>query len=169
MDLNQTMLYWGFGLLLAAMLLFVIECFVPSGGLIGITATVVAIAGIVTFWRVSWVWGVTSLGVMAVLIPVALNFALRIMPNTPMGRQLILTNDPEAAERRALAETRQLEHEQALIGSMGTALTDLRPVGQVDLDGTRLEVLAEGPPVSAGQRVRVTSVQGNQVKVRGVA
>jgi membrane-bound ClpP family serine protease len=169
MDLQTTLLYWGFGLLLASMLLFVVECFVPSGGLIGVTASVVAIAGIVTFWRVSWVWGSTSLLVMLILVPTALNFALRIMPNTPMGKHLILSGDPEAAQRRALEETRHMEQQQALVGTSGTALTDLRPIGQVEIDGTRLEVLAEGPPVSAGQRIRVTSVSGNQVKVRGVA
>lgn len=169
MDLNQTLLYWGFGLLLASVLLYFIEFFVPSGGLIGLTATVVAVAGIVTFWRVTWVWGITSLGIMAVLVPVAFNFALRVMPNTPMGKHLILSDDAETVQRRALEETRQLEQEQALVGSVGTALTDLRPVGQIEIDGTRLEVLAEGGHVSAGQRVRVTTVQGNQVKVRGFA
>ena len=169
MDTNQTLLLWAFGLLLAALLLFVIEIFIPSGGLIGIVASVVAIAGIVAFWRVGWGWGVTSLLVMAVLVPTAFNFGLRIMPHTPMGKSLILGSDDAEAQRRAREETVQIEQEQALVGASGTAITDLRPVGQAMIEGTRLEVLAEGGMVTAGQRIRVTAVQGNQVKVRGVA
>lgn len=166
--MEQTLLLWGFALLGAALLLVVIEVFIPSGGVIGLTAGVTAIAGVVVFWRVSPLWGVTSMLLLLVLAPISLNFALRLMPHTPVGKKLILGSDA-AAEQRAAEERRRNEQDQALIGASGVALTALRPIGTVEIEGTRLEALAEGGVVEAGTAVRVTSVQGNQVRVRAIA
>ncbi len=165
---HQTLLLWGFALLGSALLLLVLEAFVPSGGIIGMTAAVCAIAGIVVFWRVSAGWGVTSMLLMLVLAPIALNFAFRLMPHTPVGRRLILSESSESQRRRTAQEQAQVAQEQALVGSVGSALTSMRPIGTVEIDGTRLEALAEGGVIEAGSRVRVTSVEGNQVKVRVV-
>lgn len=166
--IEQTLVLWGFGLLAAALVLVIAEVFVPSGGMIGIAAFVSAIAAVVAFWRVSWVWGTTSLLLELILAPVALSFALRIMPHTPVGRRIILADEAGATERQAVEEHQRLEQERALIGAVGVALTDLRPVGSAEIDGTRIEVLAEGGVIEAGRRVRVTGVQGKQVKVRAV-
>jgi membrane-bound serine protease (ClpP class) len=103
-------------------------------------------------------------------VPLAFNFALRVMPNTPFGRRLILgdEDDEDAIAQRAQAESERREREQALIGAMGVALTDLRPIGSARIEGERLEVLAEGGVIDAGTRVRVTRVDGTQIKVRAV-
>lgn len=164
----QTLLLWGFALLGASLLLVVLEAFIPSGGIIGMTAAVSAIAGIVVFWRVSPGWGITGMLLMLVLAPIALNFTLRLMPHTPVGRRLILSEDSESQRRRSTQEQAQSAHEQALIGAVGLALTSMRPIGTVEVGGTRLEALAEGGVIEAGARVRVTSVEGNQIKVRAV-
>lgn len=167
--MEQSLLLWGFGLLVAALLLILLEVFVPSGGLIGLSAGVCALAAVVNFWRVSTTWGLTGLLVVLVLAPIAINFALRLMPHTPMGKRLILTSTQADSERRAALEQQKIEQEQTLVGAVGLALTPLRPVGTIEIEGTKLEALAEGGAVEAGQRIRVTSVQGNQIKVRGVA
>jgi membrane-bound ClpP family serine protease len=167
--MEQTLLLWGFALLGAALLLVFLEVFVPSGGIIGLTAGVTAIAGVVVFWRVSPGWGVTSMLLMLVLAPIALNFALRLMPHTPVGKRLILSETAESRQRRTAKDQEQAAQEQALVGATGSALTSLRPIGTVEIDGTRIEALAEGGVIEAGSRVRVTSVQGNQVRVRAVA
>lgn len=162
------MLLWGFGLLAAALLLLVVEVFVPSGGVIGILSLVSAIAGVVMFWRVSWVWGATSMMLVLVLAPVCFNFALRMMPYTPMGRHLFLTDSAEESARQAERLEEERQAEAALVGAVGVASTDLRPIGVADIEGTRVEVLAVGGPIDAGARVRVVDVQGNQVRVRRV-
>ncbi|MBL8745669.1 MAG: hypothetical protein JNK58_04840 [Phycisphaerae bacterium] len=166
---QQTLLLWGFALLGASLLLVVLEAFVPSGGIIGMTAAVAAIAGIVVFWRVSPGWGITGMLLMLVLAPISLNFALRLMPHTPMGKRLILSEDSESQRRRSTLEQAQSAQEQALLGAVGSALTSMRPIGTIEIDGTRIEALAEGGVIEAGTRVRVTSVEGSQVKVRAVA
>lgn len=166
--IEQTYILWGFGLLLASIALVGIEVFVPSGGVIGIVAFLLAVAAVVAFWMVSWVWGTISLLIVLILAPLSVNFALRIMPTTPMGRHLILSGDDEEATQQALREQERFEHEQALVGATGVAITDLRPIGAARIEGTRVEVMAEGGPIDAGSAVRVTAVNGNQVRVRAV-
>lgn len=167
---GDSMLLWGFGLLGAALALVVIELFVPSGGIIAVTAFVVAIGAIVAFFRHDTTWGISSLTFTVVMIPVIFHYAFKIIPHTPMGRRLILgQKDDDEVQQRQLAEQQAHDEEQALVGLSGVALTDLRPVGNAQIEGNRIEVLAEGGAISAGTPIRVTSVQGNQVKVRAKA
>ncbi|HVZ93653.1 MAG TPA: NfeD family protein [Phycisphaerales bacterium] len=168
---SSTLVLWGFGLIIASLLVVGIEMFVPSGGLLGVVAAVLAIAGVIAFFRADPVWGVLSLVSVLILAPIIVNFGLKVMPNTPLGKKLILGGSPSEEEMRRAAGEEALQHsrEAALVGATGTAMTDLRPVGTVDIDGTRVEVLAEGGMVRAGAKVRVTGVSGTQVKVREIA
>ncbi|MCA9292416.1 MAG: NfeD family protein [Phycisphaerales bacterium] len=163
-------LIWGIGLMAGALMLFLLEVFIPSGGVIGFTAFAVAVAGVVAFWMEGSAWGVASTIGLIVLVPLAFNFALRIMPNTPFGRRLILGDDEDEAllAQRAAAESERRERERALVGAEGVVLTDLRPVGSAKIEGQRLEVLAETGVIEAGARIRVTKVEGTQVKVRAI-
>ena len=54
------------------------------------------------------------------------------------------------------------------VGKEGVVATRLSPVGTGDFDGVRLTVLSEGEFVEAGERVKVTRVEGNRIYVRRV-
>ena len=167
---SNELLLWGFGLIGVALALAFAEIFIPSGGVISIVAMLVAAAGVVAFWRVSWVWGVTSLAGTVVGGVGMFNLAIRIFPHTPIGKGLILggTEPEEELAEKARAAAAAHETSKALIGAVGTAITDLRPVGMAEIAGQRYEVLAEGGVIDRGQAVRVTSVEHNQVRVRPV-
>jgi membrane-bound serine protease (ClpP class) len=53
-----------------------------------------------------------------------------------------------------------------LTGRTGTALTPLRPSGTADIDGARIDVVAEGDFVHAGEPVIVVADQGYRRVVR---
>jgi len=165
---SQELLLWGFGLIGVALALAFAEMFVPSGGVISVVAVLVAGAGVVAFWRVSWVWGTTALVGTIVSGVGMFNLAIRIFPHTPMGKGLILGGQDSEEEllRRAREERAAEESLRAMIGATGTALTDLRPVGMAEIAGRRMEVLAEGGVIDRGHPVRVTSVEHGQVRVR---
>jgi membrane-bound serine protease (ClpP class) len=58
---------------------------------------------------------------------------------------------------------------QRLLGRIGTVKTDLNPLGQVNIGGENwgAELVGnENPPVPAGEKVEVVSVQGLHIKVR---
>lgn len=50
-------------------------------------------------------------------------------------------------------------------GAVGEAITTLRPVGVVEIDGERYDAIAEAEYIEAGTRVQVLRVQGYQVVV----
>lgn len=164
--MDDAMLVWGLGLLVASLLLLIIEVFVPSGGLIAITAAGCAIGGVVCLFRVSAGWGLAGLGTMLVLGPAALSFAFKIWPHTPIGRKMLGERPEEQVEAERKAEAEERERRLALLGAEGVVRTDLRPVGVVEIGGHRFEALSEESLIRAGQRVRVTVVEPNQIKVR---
>ena len=168
--MTESLLLWGLGLLAVALLLVVVEVFVPSGGLIALVSASCAIAGVVCLFRVSTAWGVVGVATVMVLGPAAMLFALKVWPSTPIGRRLILGDrtDEEIAQEK-LRELRERDTLKALVGAEGLALTDLRPVGTVQIGPTRYEALSEGKIVPAGTRVRVTAAQDNQIRVRALA
>ncbi len=164
----EPLLLWGFGLLAAAVLLFVVELFLPSGGLLGILAAVASIAACIAFWRAGTWWGVGSTLFVLTAAPLAFNFAIKIMPHTPVGRALILGEGEDEAQKRAVETMREAEASRAIIGAVGVAVTPLRPVGLAEIEGQRVEVLAEGGPIDAGAKVRISGIVDNQVRVRSV-
>lgn len=156
--------WWGFVLIGAACALIFIEVFIPSGGLIAVGAAIAACAGIVMLFLHSTMSGVIGLLTALILGPMTLTFAFKMFPHTPIGKRMILGTSVSSAKE--VAEHREAMH--ALIGSEGEAITDLRPVGVVRIEGERHDALAEGPMIEAGSRVRVVVVESNQVKVRKI-
>ena len=56
-----------------------------------------------------------------------------------------------------------------LVGSRGTAITDLRPSGTALFDDERIDVLSESEWIPKGTPVKVISTEGNQHIVRSIA
>lgn len=166
--MGEEMLYWGLGLLAAALLLVIIEVFVPSGGLISVLSLGCAVAGVVCLFRYSTTWGLLGIAAVIFLGPMAFGFALKIWPQTPIGRRMLAEKPPEQVEAERLEAVREREAMLALVGAEGTVRTDLRPVGVIEINGQRREALAETALIKAGTRVRVTSVENAQIRVRPI-
>lgn len=169
-------LLWAFLLLGASLVLLFLELFVPSGGLIGMLAGVTALGSVICFFRYDATWGVVATCSYLILGPIIGVFAFKLWLNSPLARNMILGGtDPanadldensamssEHARQERLAQLRQL------IGAHGTAVTPLRPVGTVKINGQRLDAMAEAGVIDSGTPVVVTDVYDNQIKVRAV-
>lgn len=156
---------WGFICLTLALLLFFLEVFVPSGGILTVVASVLAVVGVVLFFMESSTWGLVSAIVTMLSIPILLGFAMKIMPHTPIVRMLILSN-PKDADAEGGQEQQKGQEPEQLVGAQGQALTDLRPVGTCLIKGQRHQCLATGGLIRQGASVRVVSSDGMQIKVR---
>lgn len=162
----ESLVVWGLVLLAASLGLIVLEVFVPSAGIISMLAAALAIAGLVCLYRHDWVWGLIGTLGMLVLAPLAFVTGLNVMPSTPFGRKLLFG---EAGKQETLPGAGHLEAELgAMIGAEGKALSDLRPVGMISIDGQRLQARSETALISSGARVRVTGVDGPVLKVRPI-
>lgn len=167
--MNEELLFWGLALLAVALLLLVVEVFIPSGGLISIGASVAAIVGIVFLFRYNTTWGLMGVLSVVILGPAAFSFALKVWPSTPLGRKMLGEPTAEQREAQVAAAQRERDRTSALLGAEGLVIADLRPIGVVNIDGERIDALSESGFVRAGSRVRVTAVEFNQVRVRPLA
>ena len=164
--MSESMLVWGMALLGLAAILVIAELFIPTAGVLGITAGVVAVAGVVCMFRADALWGAISLLALLVLGPATAAFGLKIWPDTPLGRRIIGAPSDEEVERRRVEEEADRASRQSMVGKEGRVLTDLRPVGVIEIDGQRYDALSETLFIPAGARVRVTTLDGAQIKVR---
>lgn len=165
---GDAMLYWGLALIAAAVLLLIVEAFVPSGGIIAMVSGVAAVAGVVLLFRVSVSWGFIGLLLVAVLGPTSFFFALNMLPQTPMGRALLGAPSEEEELARELAQDEAEAARAALVRKEGVALTDLRPVGEIRVDGERLEATAVAGLIDAGTKIVITKVDSSHIRVRPV-
>ncbi len=166
---TEVLLFAGLGLLALSIFLVMAELFIPSGGVIAAIASVSAIAGVVSLFRVSTMWGVTGLLAVIILGPIAFNFALKIWPNTPVGRRILHGTLSEADLRaKEEAEIAQRDQWKSLLDQTGETLTALRPIGTIRISDQRYDALAESASIPAGTPIRVVEVQGRQIKVRAV-
>lgn len=169
----ESMLYWGLGLLGVALLLVVVDIFVPSGGVLSLISITVAIAAVVCLFLHSVTWGL--IGVLVVLVggPVFFFIGLNVMPHTPIGRKLVLGNpggEPEEGAEATPPPGSTVAGPDAalaaLVGQDGLVVTDLRPIGVVQVGERRYDARSETTMVRAGQRVRITGVDGSELRVR---
>jgi len=161
-------LLWGLGLIGASLLLFVLEIFIPSMGVLFVTALVVALAGVVTLFTYDPMWGLAGLLAVLVLGPMIGYFGLSVWKNTPIGRRMIGSKTEAEVEEAKQAELRERDQMLALVGTEGEALTALRPVGVVRFEGKRMDVTSELGLITRGSRVKIAAIEGAIIKVREV-
>jgi membrane-bound ClpP family serine protease len=169
-------LLWGFILLGITIVMLALELFVPSGGLIGMLAGVAALGSIIAFFRYDTTWGIVAALSYVILGPIIGVFAFRLWLNSPLARNMILggpdpTNpdiDDDSAMSAEHARQERLAQLRQLIGAHGTAVTPLRPVGTVRINGQRIDAMAESGVIDSGSPVVVTDVYDNQIKVRAL-
>ena len=147
-------------LLLAGFVLIGLEIFIP-GGILGIFGSVAWIAAAVVGWReFPSPWNLIS--AFALLLFGILTFVvwIRYFPKSRVGKSFSLEADVSAAKSHA--------EEDVQIGAVGEAVSTLRPAGIASFDGKRVDVVADGEWVEAGQAVKVASTSGGIVTVAKV-
>lgn len=151
MDLST----WAFIFLGISLALFVAEVFLPSHGLLGILATLAIIACIVVCFRINSYLGLGVMLVTLIAAPFAAIAAVKIWPRTPIGRRMMLQPIDS-----------KVEHPTVVIGAIGTALSELRPMGMCEFGDERVEVRSQLGLIAAGQKVKITSIDAGRVIVR---
>jgi membrane-bound ClpP family serine protease len=147
------------GLLVLGLALLVAELLFPTLGALGIGAALSILGAIAAAFHEGTQTGLVFLVATAVLVPAAIVLGMKLLPHSPIGRQLVARGasftDAAAVDLR----------DRALAGKEGVAENLLRPIGTALIDGRRVDVQSRGEPIEAGSRVRVIEVEGNRVVV----
>lgn len=159
----EELLLIGAGLGLLAIELFVI----PGFGVAGVLGIAAMLAGLVMTLighgaTVRAVFGAAERVAFSTLAALLAGFIiLRFLPRLPIGRQLML----ETALAHGGSDV-PVEPERSWKGRAGTTLSPLRPAGFAEIEGERVDVVAEGDWIEAGATIVVTRVEGNRIVVR---
>jgi len=172
-NISSSPIIWAFIFIGIGLVLFFIEIFVPSGGLLALMGAIAVIGSLIAFFVHDLNTGLIAFGTYVVFGPVLAWIAFRIWAASPLAKRMILGGiveedvDEAMQASRAKQEARLAELE-TFIGKQGVTITVLRPVGVVRIDGKRVDALAESGSIEADKRIEVITVYDNQVKVREV-
>ncbi|MBN1908192.1 MAG: hypothetical protein JW818_00500 [Pirellulales bacterium] len=159
--------YWAIALifLILGLGLALLEVFLPSGGLLGFLCIVSIVGAIYMGFLQSPAVGVSILAMAGLGLPAMVALAFKLLPNTPVGRRLLL-NAP--TEDDVLPDDERQRSLKDLVGHTGRAKSKMLPAGVIKIDGRTIDAVTEGMPAEPGQAVRVIEVRGNRVVVRPI-
>ena len=154
-------------LLVIALVLLVGEVFIPSGGMILITACVCLAASIFFAWRAWWAddavaWWI-YVASLIVVVPSVIAGMLYWFPKTTMGKRVLL-EAPMLSELTAFDD--EVARLEKLIGQKGQTVTLLNPGGLVLVEGERHHCEGDGMMIDPQETVEVIGVSGNRLVVR---
>ena len=144
-------------LLLAGFVLIGMEIFIP-GGILGIFGSIAWIsAAVVGFRNFPEPWNMIS--GLALLLFGILTFVvwIRYFPKSRVGKSLSL--EDRSGDYKA-GHTDDMN-----VGDSGEAVSTLRPSGIAKFNGKRVDVVADGEWIEAGQPIKVSSISGGRVVV----
>lgn len=146
-----------------AVALLVAELFLPSHGILTGMCVVAALGAVICAYMASPAIGVAAAILCIAAAPAVIYYAIRIYPQTAVGRRVILqTPQKTGFEETAAAYA-------ALTGQEGIAITVLRPSGTCEFGDRRYDCVAESTIIPAGAKVKVERVVGMRIIVRQVA
>lgn len=149
-------------LFIAAMVVFVIDLLVPSGGILLAITGILCVASVVFAFRHSPTMGMWMLLVSLGLIPLMLFLLISIWPKTPFGRKMTIRPGP--AGEFVWSDAASTDP-KSLIGSVGIAETEFIPRGSVKIGERSFEAISEGGMIEAGQQVTVTRLDVGRLVV----
>ena len=144
----------GFGLLLT-------EAFIPGFGIAGVLGIIAEVFAVYFAWvNYGTVFALCVTVLIIVLIGVTVFLSYRSAMKGRLSRSDMILKDAEApAEIQASAL-------KAYAGLKGVTVTPLRPAGQIEVGGARLNAASGGEFLVKGTAVIVTGAEGDHVTVR---
>ncbi|MDA7950024.1 MAG: NfeD family protein [Pirellulaceae bacterium] len=157
---------WAIVFLVVAIVLLVLEIFLPSGGILGFFSVASAITSVTIAFTISVVGGTFFL--LAVVFGgfLFVNIAIAIWPDTPLGKLILIPKILSPDDVLPNPEKRQQLKE--LIGRQGVASRQMAPHGKIKIDGQAYPALTEGELINKGDSVEIFAVRLNQLIVRPV-
>ncbi len=147
-------------LLLAGLgfMLVVAEMFLP-GMVLGILGAILLGASVVVGFTEYGAGGGTVVFCVVMTGSIIAFFTwMNLFQRTGVGRNLTLGVSLGAGD--------DLPEVDGLLGKDGKAITDLRPSGKIEIEGKRVDVVAESAYVESGSEVTVIQASGSRVVVR---
>ena len=146
---------------IVGLLLIVVEVMFVSMGIVGMLAAAALLSAVFVAFQLSVAFGVTMVVAESIAAPLVGIAALRLLPKTRFGKQLILSG-PAPSSTAVAGDGSEM---QSLLHKRGTALSPLRPSGFARIEGRRVDVTTRGEMLDADCEIVVLDVAHNRVVV----
>lgn len=148
--------------LLAGLLLIGLEIFVPGGILGTLGGIALFVAVVLSFKAFSTETALFTTAGIILLLVVSLILWIRYFPRSPVGRSLTLNDSihtGDADPKSSLA---------AFLGKKGVTRSACKPSGIAEIDGQRIDVVAQSGWIEMNSPVVVIETHGNHLTVKPV-
>lgn len=137
---------------LVAIVLAVLDIFLPSGGALVFFSVLAAIASVYYGFQIGSTVGLVVLAVDLATVPLLLWAAIKIWPHTPIGKRVLLHPPVHPVDY-------QQELLRTLVGHVVYARWPIAPTGQIQIGSRRYNVTSgDGQYIDANQRVKILRV-----------
>lgn len=160
-------------LFVAGLILLALEIFViPGFGITGVAGIILILVSLflalagnnAPFWdQRTLSTALIQLSSALVLAVVLIVLLAKLLPKTTYFNRLVLA-DSEKSDKGFVSYPSESE----LVGTIGIALTTLRPAGSAEFNGQRYDVVADWEYIEKGSHVTVLRVEGIKVVVKKV-
>lgn len=140
-------------------LVIIAEIILPSGGILSILATCLfGYSLYLVFTELSASAGVAFIIADTILVPALVYFGIKFMAKSPVTLRAKLSREDGV--------TAQPSDQNKYLGSVGHAISDLRPSGVAMIEDERLDVVTQGEYIGKQTKIIVIEVRGNQIVVK---
>lgn len=150
--------------ILAAYSLLLLECFLPSGGVLAVTSVLFLLGAVVLGFSSNATTGLLVVLIIVVGTPLLIRFLVILWPSTRIGRKIL--NRSVIRSDRSAKTTDNSDASAGLVGVQGIAVTDLKPNGIASIRGRQWDVVTEGDFVPKGCSILVTRHEIGRLHVR---
>lgn len=155
-NLSAFMAYFPIILLVLGILLLIAEIYIPSFGITGVLGIILTLAGIAL---------VADTVVEGIIILLIIALALTVIVFVSL-KWIIKKNKSLVLKESLKEDNRVYEDLKYFINKEGITVTALRPSGNVDFDGVKLQVLSNGEFIKKDVPVKVVDIQGTRILVK---
>lgn len=149
----MTFLAYALGLFVLALVIFVIDLMIPSGGvLVGVTGLLI-LGSVYCAFLHSVSTGIWMIIATCLSMPLMFWLFLEIWPRTPMGKRLIV--EPTPADEFVWSDAGEAGTATTLLNAIGITLSEMLPSGLVQIGDKTFEAFSESGPIEKGAQVKV--------------
>ncbi len=147
-------------LLIVGVILLICEMLIPGIGVAGVCGVIACVAGLIV-GSDSIAQAAFTLAILLVILLIAALIIFKFIFGKRKKQSKLILN-----EEISRSDTDEARHEASLVGKEGVALTMLRPSGIAEIDGKRIDVVADGDFISKGEGIVVTQAEGIRILVK---
>ena len=144
---------------LVGILVIIAEIILPSGGILSILASgLFGYSLYLVFTSISATAGMAFVIADLIIVPILVYVGIKFLAKSPVTLRTKLSKEKGV--------TVQSADQNDYLGSLGLAITDLRPSGVAKIEDQRLDVVTRGEYLEKQTEIIVIAVRGNQIVVK---